>query len=69
MKTVTDHFAAPFSSHACTSDGAFDSSLLGRIGDDLRHLYDEMTDQDMPPSLRDLAETIDAQRMDGPGHE
>ncbi|GEP01723.1 hypothetical protein GCM10007887_20550 [Methylobacterium haplocladii] len=54
----------PFSSSVRASEGTFDSALLGRIGDDLRHLYDELTDSELPSSLRDLAETVDARRMD-----
>lgn len=63
MKTVSDHFAAPFCSAGRASDGGFDSTLLGRIGDDLRHHFDDSLDSELPRSLRELAETIDARRM------
>lgn len=67
MKAVPDNFLASFSAYAEQRDSAIDSSLLGRIGDDLRHLYDEVTDAELPRSLLALAETIDARRMgDGP---
>lgn len=63
MKTVSDTYAAQFHAFGGPSDGAFDSTLLGRIGDDLRHRYDEVTDADIPRSLLDLAEAIDARRL------
>ncbi len=67
MKTVSDTYATQFSSFGGLSDGTRDPVLLDRIGEDLRHLYDDLTDADLPRSLLELAETIDARRTsDGP---
>jgi hypothetical protein len=63
MKTVSDNHASQFHGFGSPSDGAFDSTLLGRIGDDLRHRYDDVTDAEIPRSLLDLAESIDAHRL------
>ncbi|WP_183509512.1 NepR family anti-sigma factor [Methylobacterium brachythecii] len=62
MKTVSNDYAAQFPIDGVSADGPFDGFPFDRIGDDLRHLYDEVIASDVPHSLMQLAEAIDARR-------
>jgi hypothetical protein len=67
MRTVSDNYASPFSIDGNSSDEPIDGFLLNRIGDNLRHLYDGVIDSEMPRSLLELAETVDARRSERGG--
>lgn len=62
MKAVGENYTAHFDCTDEAQDGALPPSLLARIGGDLRNLYSGITESELPRSLLDLAEAIDARR-------
>ena len=62
MKTVAHNYAAQFSHSGNSLTQFSEHMLLAKIGDDLRGLYADVTDDSQPDDLMHLAHLIDERR-------
>ena len=61
MKIVTPDHAANYGHAWASASAVSETTMLAMIGDDLRDLYEPLTDETRPGHLADLANRIESQ--------